>query len=88
MEVLKTLIEGVVIIEPRLLKMVVAVFFESFNQKEFEEEKFCKTTFVTKIMNPNRLMVLFVDCIFKKLLLPKSKLVRVVKGTVLMLLLT
>lgn len=45
MEVLKTLIEGVVIIEPRLFKDGRGCFFESFNQKEFEE-KVCKTTFV------------------------------------------
>ena len=45
MEVLKTLIDGVVIIEPRLFKDGRGYFFESFNQKEFEE-KVCKTTFV------------------------------------------
>ena len=45
MEVVKTLIEGVVIIEPRLFKDDRGYFFESFNQREFEE-KVCKTTFV------------------------------------------
>ena len=64
MEVLKTLIDGVVIIEPRLFKDGRGYFFESFNQKEFEE-KVCKT------MNPNRLTVLFADYIFKSRLLAK-----------------
>lgn len=45
MEVIKTAIEGLVIIEPRLFKDDRGYFFESFNQKEFEE-KVCKTTFV------------------------------------------
>ena len=68
MEVLKTLIDGVVIIEPRLFKDGRGYFFESFNQKEFEE-KVCKTTFVQD--NPNRLTVLFADYIFKSRLLAK-----------------
>ena len=45
MEVLKTFIEGGVIIEPRLFKDDRGYFFEPFNQREFEE-KVCKTTFV------------------------------------------
>ena len=45
MEVVKTAIEGVVIIVPRLFKDSRGYFFESFNQGEFEE-KVCKMTFV------------------------------------------
>ena len=45
MEIIKTQIEGVLIIEPRLFKDERGYFFESFNQKEFED-KICKTTFV------------------------------------------
>lgn len=45
MEVIKTFIEEVVIIEPRLFNDGRGYFFESFNQSEFEE-KVCKTTFV------------------------------------------
>ena len=45
MEVIKTNIEGVVIIEPRIFKDDRGYFFESFSQREFEE-KVCKTTFV------------------------------------------
>ena len=45
MRVVKTAIEGVVIIVPCLFKDSRGYFFESFNQGEFEE-KVCKTTFV------------------------------------------
>ena len=36
MEVIKTEIEGVVIIEPRLFKDARGYFFESFSQREFD----------------------------------------------------
>ena len=45
MEVIKTDIEGVVIIEPRIFKDERGYFYESFSQREFEE-KVCKTVFV------------------------------------------
>ena len=45
MNVIKTPIDGVAIIEPRLFKDARGYFFESFNQKEFEE-KVCNTVFV------------------------------------------
>ena len=38
MEVIKTFIEEVVIIEPRLFNDGRGYFFESFNQSEFEEK--------------------------------------------------
>lgn len=38
MEVIKTTIEGVVIIEPRLFTDARGYFFESFSQKEFDEK--------------------------------------------------
>ena len=38
MEVIKTAIEGVVIIEPRLFKDARGYFFESFSQREFDEK--------------------------------------------------
>lgn len=37
MEVIKTAIEGVVIIEPKVFKDARGYFFESFSQREFEE---------------------------------------------------
>ena len=38
MEVIKTSIEGVVIIEPRIFKDARGYFYESFSQKEFDEK--------------------------------------------------
>ncbi|MDE5726245.1 MAG: dTDP-4-dehydrorhamnose 3,5-epimerase family protein, partial [Duncaniella sp.] len=38
MEVIKTAIEGVVIIEPRIFKDARGYFFESFSQREFDEK--------------------------------------------------
>ena len=45
MEIIKTKIEGVVILEPRIFRDARGYFFESFSQREFEE-KVCGTTFV------------------------------------------
>ena len=45
MEVIKTAIEGVFIIEPRLFKDDRGYFFESFSQREFNE-KVRKVNFV------------------------------------------
>ena len=38
MKVIKTAIEGVVIIEPRIFTDARGYFFESFSQKEFDEK--------------------------------------------------
>lgn len=38
MEVIKTKIEGIVIIEPRIFKDARGYFYESFSQKEFDEK--------------------------------------------------
>lgn len=37
MEVIKTAIEGLVIIEPKVFQDARGYFFESFSQREFEE---------------------------------------------------
>ena len=50
MNVIKTAIDGVVILEPRIFKDDRGYFFESFNQREFEE-KVCKTTFVLSLIH-------------------------------------
>ena len=42
MNIVKTILDGVVIIEPRLFEDARGYFFESFNQREFDE-KVCKT---------------------------------------------
>ena len=46
MEVLKTSIEGVFIIEPRIFGDNRGYFFESFNAKEFAEKTGVKVSFV------------------------------------------
>lgn len=45
MEVIKTAIEGLLIIEPKVFKDSRGYFFESFSQREFEE-KVCPINFV------------------------------------------
>lgn len=45
MEVIRTIIEGIVIIEPKVFNDVRGYFFESFSQQEFEE-KIRKINFV------------------------------------------
>ena len=81
MEVLKTFIEGGVIIEPRLFKDDRGYFFEPFNQREFEE-KVCKTTFVQDNESKSSYGVIR-GLHFQKPPYAQSKLVRVVKGSVL-----
>lgn len=81
MEIIKTNIEGVVIIEPRIFKDDRGYFFESFSQREFEE-KVCKTTFVQDNESKSNYGVLR-GLHFQKPPFAQSKLVRVIKGAVL-----
>ena len=81
MNVIKTELEGVVIIEPRVYADSRGYFFESFSQKEFEE-KVCKTTFVQDNESKSGYGVLR-GLHFQKMPYAQSKLVRVVKGKVL-----
>lgn len=81
MEVIKTVIEGVVIIEPRLFKDDRGYFFESFSQREFEE-KVCSTNFVQDNESKSSYGVLR-GLHFQKPPYAQSKLVRVIKGAVL-----
>lgn len=81
MEVIKTNIEGVIIIEPRIFKDDRGYFFESFSQREFEE-KVCKTTFVQDNESKSSYGVLR-GLHFQKSPFAQSKLVRVIKGAVL-----
>lgn len=81
MEVIKTNIEGVIIIEPRIFKDDRGYFFESFSQREFEE-KVCKTTFVQDNESKSGYGVLR-GLHFQKPPFAQSKLVRVIKGAVL-----
>ena len=81
MEIIKTNIEGVVIIEPRIFKDDRGYFFESFSKREFEE-KVCKTTFVQDNESKSSYGVLR-GLHFQKPPFAQSKLVRVIKGAVL-----
>lgn len=81
MEVIKTEIEGVVIIEPRIFHDDRGYFYESFSQREFEE-KVCKTVFVQDNQSKSSYGVLR-GLHFQKAPYSQSKLVRCIKGRVL-----
>lgn len=82
MNIIETNIEGVIIIEPRLFEDERGYFFESFNQKEFQE-KVCKTTFIQDNESKSSYGVIR-GLHFQKPPFAQSKLVRVVKGSVLL----
>ena len=81
MEVIKTAIEGVVIIEPRIFKDARGYFFESFSQREFEE-KVQKVNFVQDNESMSSYGVMR-GLHFQRPPYTQSKLVRCVKGRVL-----
>ena len=81
MEVIKTDIEGVVIIEPHIFKDARGYFFESFSQREFDEKvrhiDFCQDN---ESMSSYGVMR---GLHFQRPPFTQSKLVRCVKGAVL-----
>lgn len=81
MEVIKTDIDGVVIIEPRLFRDERGYFFESFSQRDFQE-KVCNTLFVQDNESKSTYGVLR-GLHFQKPPYAQSKLVRVIRGAVL-----
>ena len=81
MEVIKTDIEGVVIIEPRIFNDERGYFYESFSQREFEE-KVCRTVFVQDNQSKSSYGVLR-GLHFQKPPYCQSKLVRCIIGAVL-----
>lgn len=81
MEVIKTDIDGVVIIEPRIFRDERGYFFESFSQRDFQE-KVCNTVFVQDNESKSSYGVLR-GLHFQKTPYAQSKLVRVIKGAVL-----
>ena len=81
MEVIKTAIDGVFILEPRIFNDARGYFFESFSGREFEE-KVCRTTFVQDNESFSTYGVLR-GLHFQKPPFTQSKLVRVIKGAVL-----
>ncbi len=81
MEVIKTAIDGVVIIEPRIFRDERGYFFESFSQREFEE-KVGKVNFVQDNESMSSYGVMR-GLHYQKMPYTQSKLVRCVKGAVL-----
>ena len=81
MEVIKTEIEGVVIIEPRIFKDARGYFFESYSQREFNEKvaqiDFCQDNESMSTYGVKR------GLHFQRPPFTQSKLVRCVKGAVL-----
>lgn len=86
MEIIKTLIDGVLIIEPRVFKDSRGYFFESFSQREFDEK-------VTPILGHSIHFVQDNESMssygvmrglhYQRMPYTQSKLVRCVKGAVL-----
>ena len=82
MDVIKTNIEGVFIIEPKVFGDARGYFFESFNAKEFAEKTGLDISFVQDNESKSRYGVLR-GLHFQLPPYAQSKLVRVVKGKVL-----
>lgn len=81
MNVIKTSIEGVFVIEPRVYEDSRGYFFESFSQREFDE-KIGKITFVQDNESMSNYGVLR-GLHFQRPPYTQSKIVRCVKGAVL-----
>ena len=81
MEVIKTKLDGVVIIEPKIFGDARGYFFESFSQREFEE-KVRKINFVQANESMSSYGVMR-GLHFQRPPFTQSKLVRCVKGAVL-----
>lgn len=81
MNIIKTEIEGLVIVEPRIFRDDRGYFYESFSQREFEEEV-CRTTFVQDNQSMSSYGVVR-GLHFQKPPFCQSKLVCCIKGAVL-----
>ena len=81
MEIIKTALEGVVIIEPRIFKDERGYFYESFSQREFDEKvmpvQFVQDNESMSVKNVIR------GLHYQKMPYTQSKLVRCTQGTVL-----
>ena len=80
MNVVKTSIDGVVIIEPRIFEDERGYFYESFSQREFEE-KVCNTVFVQDNQSKSTYGVIR-GLHFQRPPYTQAKLVRCTKGKV------
>ena len=82
MDVIKTAIEGVLIIEPKVFRDARGYFFESFNVKEFADKTGLNITFVQDNESMSSYGVMR-GLHFQRPPFTQSKLVRCVKGAVL-----
>lgn len=82
MKIRETGLEGCLVIEPRVFDDVRGYFFESFNQKTFEEKTGINITFVQDNQSMSQRGVLR-GLHFQKGEHAQAKLVRVIKGRVL-----
>lgn len=86
MEIIQTALEGVLIIEPKIFMDARGYFFESFSQREFDEKVTPllghKVTFVQDNESMSSYGVMR-GLHYQKMPYTQSKLVRVVKGSVL-----
>ncbi len=86
MEVIKTAIDGVLIIEPRVFKDSRGYFFESFSKREFDEKVGAILGHTIDFVQDNESMSCYGvmrGLHFQKMPYTQSKLVRCVKGAVL-----
>ena len=86
MEVIKTNIDGVLIIEPRVFKDARGYFFESFSQREFDEKVMPILGYKVHFVQDNESMSSYGvmrGLHFQRPPFTQSKLVRCVKGSVL-----
>lgn len=81
MDIIKTALEGVVIIEPRIFKDARGYFFESYSQKEFDE-KVRPIRFVQDNESMSSFGVIR-GLHYQRMPYTQSKLVRCVRGAVL-----
>lgn len=81
MEIIRTKLDGVVVIEPKIFRDSRGYFFESFSQREFEE-KVCKINFVQDNESMSSYGVMR-GLHFQRPPFTQAKLVRCVKGSVL-----
>lgn len=86
MEVIKTSIDGVLIIEPRVFRDARGYFFESFSQREFDEKVGAILGHTVQFVQDNESMSSYGvmrGLHFQRPPFTQAKLVRVVKGAVL-----
>lgn len=86
MKIIKTDIEGVLIIEPRIFKDARGYFFESFSEREFDEKVAPILGHTIRFVQDNESMSSYGvmrGLHYQRMPYTQSKLVRVVKGCVL-----